>query len=86
MKKGSVLIFALTVVFLVAIAAGVYFYLNKSGKIDFLIKKPADTSVTSQIVEPTATPTKTIEEEMKSIEISTDEGDLQELKAELGNL
>jgi hypothetical protein len=86
MKKGNVLLFALTFVFFMALVAGIYFYLNKTGKIDFLINKPIDTSTTAKLVPPTATPTKTIEEEIQSIQISTDDADLQNLKGELNNL
>jgi hypothetical protein len=85
-KKGNVLLFVLVIVFLIALGIGGYFYLNQSGKLDFLVKKPVDTSTVGQLVQPIATPTNTIEEDLKTIEISTDEADLQELKAEINNL
>lgn len=83
MKKGNVLMIGFLIVFFVLAGFGVYYFLNKTVKVgeEAQVQKPVEETFT-----PTASPTLTLQEDLNSIQISTDDAELRELQDEAGKL
>ncbi len=83
MKKGNVLMIGFLIVFFVLVGFGIYYFLNKSAKVgeESQVQKPVEETFV-----PTATPTLTLQEDLNSIQISTDDAELRELQDEAGKL
>lgn len=70
---------ALLIVLLILGAGGVYYYLNRMNKIS-----PQNTTALTPTEKPLSpTPTTTMEEDLNSIQIATDDADLKDLNADL---
>ncbi len=79
--------FGLILVLFILLGAGIYYYLNVSGKITpaaTTISPPVQSSESGRFKEPTITPS--VDEELNNLKISTDDSDLQNLNINLQGL
>lgn len=75
--------FGFLIVFLILTAVGVYYFLNLNSKFssDLNVQKKTETQ---KINPPTVTPS--LEEDLKSIDVATDDADIIELQGEVRGL
>lgn len=87
MKEAKAVIIGLILVLLILIGVGVYYYLNNSNKISpdvTTLNQPIESGRSGQLSSPTVTPG--LEDAVNSIQISTDEADILQLKTDANSL
>jgi hypothetical protein len=87
-KNSNLLVIVLVVVIFAGLGTGVY-YLSLNGNLNFMASQATPTPTVNQVVvQPTiaVSPTQTLEQDMSGISISTDDGELQNLKTDVNGL
>lgn len=87
MKEAKAVIIGLILVLLILVGVAVYYYLNYSNKISpdlTTIREPQESGKSGVLTPPTTTPS--LQNEMNSIQISTDDADILQLKTDVNSL